>query len=329
MASWVPANEAMDHEIDRLAVLSPASGFMQTSAWAEFKRSEGYRVHRLAWAEDDQVRGGASLLEFEGEGFVVCPEGPVLNWEDTTEARSALRSLCDYARSLGAMGLRIEPHLEAPGPRLLKNWSKSPVNLTPEHTLLVSLKDGPEAWLARMHPKTRYNLRLSQRHGVTVRSAETVADVRAFYSLFEETATRNGFFSEPLSFFINLYATLVPRGMAEFAVAEHEGRMLAAFVLIYAGRRATYLYGASSTVGRECMPNHALHGYAMQQAFDRGCEEYDLYGYDPFGSPDHLYAGISRFKVGWGGERRSWMGARDYVFYDALAERMVERLSGG
>ncbi len=58
------------------------------------------------------------------------------------------------------------------------------------------------------------------------------------------------------------------------------------------------------------------------------CREYDLYGYDPFGRPDHLYAGISRFKQQFGGTRRDSIGARDCIFYDRLAERLVAQLQG-
>jgi lipid II:glycine glycyltransferase (peptidoglycan interpeptide bridge formation enzyme) len=72
------------------------------------------------------------------------------------------------------------------------------------------------------------------------------------------------------------------------------------------------------------MPTYALHWAAIQDARSRGCAEYDFYGYDPFGHPDHLYAGISRFKRQWGATRRDSIGAREYLFYDRLAEQIVE-----
>ena len=48
---------------------------------------------------------------------------------------------------------------------------------------------------------------------------------------------------------------------------------------------------------------------------------------DPFGLPDHLYAGISRFKRQFGGSRRDSIGAYDHIFYDRLADRLVQRLT--
>ena len=58
-------------------------------------------------------------------------------------ARSGLRLLIEQARELavqhGALGLRIEPHLPPPRPSLLRNWTRAPVDLTPNHTLMQDL----------------------------------------------------------------------------------------------------------------------------------------------------------------------------------------------
>ena len=46
--------------------------------------------------------------------------------------------------------------------------------------------------LARMKQKTRYNLRLAQKKGVTVR-AGTAADLPMLYRMYAETSVRDGF----------------------------------------------------------------------------------------------------------------------------------------
>jgi lipid II:glycine glycyltransferase (peptidoglycan interpeptide bridge formation enzyme) len=65
----------------------------------------------------------------------------------------------------------------------------------------------------------------------------------------------------------------------------------------------------------------------MRNARQRGCVEYDLYGVDAFERRDHLYAGITRFKKQWGGAVYRRIGARDYVFYDRLAELLIDRFA--
>jgi peptidoglycan pentaglycine glycine transferase (the first glycine) len=323
-----------DAEADALVFATPETGFMQSSAWSDFKRREGFVNVRFGFFEAATLRGLASLFYYpsgSGDGVVVCPEGPVLHWDDTGTARACLRQLLDVVRSdprFGrTLGLRIEPHLPPPAPSLLRNWTRSPVDLTPIHTLMIDVGQPDELLLAAMHPKARYNLRLAQRHGVEVSRTTDPADLRAFYGLFEETAQRNGFFAEPYGFFLNLLAALVPTRHAEMLLARWQGEVIAGILVTWFGRRATYLYGGSTARCRHVMPNHLLHWTAIHAARERGCAEYDLYGYEPFGLPDHLYAGISRFKSQLGGHRVDWMGARDHLFYDRLADRIVEQMA--
>jgi lipid II:glycine glycyltransferase (peptidoglycan interpeptide bridge formation enzyme) len=317
---------------DALAGECPEAGFMQSSAWAAFKRAEGYMTPRLGLFAGEELRGGASLLHFPARdgGFLICPEGPVLPWTDVPAARAGLRLLTAAAEKLAdqvhAVGLRIEPHLAPPRPSLLRNWSRAPVDLTPVHTLMLDVAQPDEAIRAAMHPKARYNLGLAQRHGVRVLESSDVADVARFYPLFEETALRNDFFAEPYGFFLNLRASLFPSRNAVLLLATWQDEVLAAILIVLFGRRATYLYGGSSSRHRDVMPSYALHWEAIQAARRAGCREYDFYGYDPFGVPDHQYAGISRFKRQWGAERRDSMGAHDNMFYDRLADLLAERL---
>lgn len=311
------------------------SGFMQSSAWAAFKRCEGYQTVRFGLFEEERLRGGASLLFYPAqgaEGFWICPEGPLLPWEDISAARTGLRLLLAEVERLaeihGGLGLRIEPHLPPPRPSLLRNWTRAPVDLNPVHSLLLDLTLSNEALLALMHPKGRYNLGLSRRHGVAVTRSQSMADVRRFHALFMETANRGDFFAEPYGFFLNLGATLFPAGQAELFFAEWQGQTLATLLVIYFGKRATYLFGGTSAANRNVMPAYAAHWAAIQAARDRACTEYDFYGYDPFGQPDHPYAGFSRFKKQFGGFRRDTIGAYDHLFYERLAESLIGRLRG-
>lgn len=310
---------------DLVAGQCAEAGFMQSSAWAAFKRSEGFESKLLGLFVRGELIGGASLLEYPKSGIAICPGGPVLPWHNLEFCRIALRDLATTQRKQGRITLRIEPHLQMPRPGILRNWVRSPIDLAPKDTLFVDLAEDDETRLARMHPKGRYNLRLAWKHDIKVETFDDVASVRTFYALFEESAMRNDFFAEPIGFFLNLASALFPSRMAEVVVASHDGVVLAAMILVYYGRRATYLYGGSASHSRKFMPNFALHWEAMRLARARGCQEYDLYGIDPFGRPNHLYAGISRFKQQWGGEVRQWIGAQDLVFYDQVAERVVER----
>jgi lipid II:glycine glycyltransferase (peptidoglycan interpeptide bridge formation enzyme) len=323
-----------DERWDALVRATPNSGFMQSSAWSVFKRLEGYTTPRFGLFHNGELLGGASLLDYQihgSEGMFICADGPILPWANNERAREGLRLIAREAetRALasGGLGLRIEPRLSPPTPTLLRNWVRAPVDLNPAHSLVINLTLSDDLLLAQMHPKGRYNIRLSAKHGVAVSGSRELKDVRRFHSLFVDTAARNGFFAEPYSFFLNLGSALFPVGMAEMFFAEWNGEALAALLMITFGSRATYLYGGSSALHRHVMPTYALHWKAARTARERGCSEYDMYGFDPFDQPSHPYSGFSRFKRQFGGKRFDAIGAYDLIFYDRVADAIVQRIA--
>ena len=125
--------------------------------------------------------------------------------------------------------------------------------------------------------------------------------------------------------------------MAELLVAEYEGRPLAALMVFARGRRAWYLFGASTDRERNRMPAYLLQWEAMRWARARGCEEYDLWGVPDEEEPA-LEAcfetrtgglwGVYRFKRGFGGRVVRAAQARDRVYNRLLYRVYLWRFSG-
>ena len=76
---------------------------------------------------------------------------------------------------------------------------------------------------------------------------------------------------------------------------------MTALFLSLSDDRASYLYGASSSVGRENMPTYALQMAAISEAKRNGAREYDMFGVAPKGEENHPLSDLSRFKLGFGG----------------------------
>jgi lipid II:glycine glycyltransferase (peptidoglycan interpeptide bridge formation enzyme) len=329
---------------ETLVAMNPASGFMQSWAWAEFKAREGYRVRPIGLYRQDRLAGGAILHAYPGaangagRGIVFAPEGPVLPWDEPALARDGLRLIVAAARQFaaetGALALRIEPHLVHPKPPVLREFVRAPMDLYPVETLRLDLTQDEPALLAAMKPKGRYNIRLAARHGVVVEHTDSLQALRRFYGLLCQSAARDDFFAEPRGFFINLLGALAPHGLARLYFAghpdfadKHNPGDLAAALVVRCGPRVTYLYGGSADVGRNRMAAYALHWAIVRDARASGAQEYDFYGFEPHGLEDHAYAGFSRFKRQFGGTPVHFIGAQDYVFYDGLADALTDALT--
>jgi lipid II:glycine glycyltransferase (peptidoglycan interpeptide bridge formation enzyme) len=161
-----------------------------------------------------------------------------------------------------------------------------------------------------MKQKTRYNLRLAQKNGVTVRTAE-LKDLPMLYQMYAETAQRDNFIIRLEEYYLDVWNKFIQSGMAEALIAEVEGKPVAGLVYFYVGKQAWYVYGMSTNLHREKMPNYLLQWEAMRAAKAKGCLIYDLWGApETFAKDDAMY-GVYRFKEGLGGIVVRTMGAWD------------------
>jgi lipid II:glycine glycyltransferase (peptidoglycan interpeptide bridge formation enzyme) len=194
-------------------------------------------------------------------------------------------------------------------PPLPKPFRKPPADVQPPDTVIVSLAED-ETLLARMHKKTRYNIRLAEKKGVTVERAgvEALAD---WYGLYRQTAERDRISIHSETYYRDLFghAPTLTLWLARF-----EGQLLAGNIVLNHGTAATYLYGASSNEHRNLMAPYALQWAAMRDSYAKGMTEYDLFGIPPTGAADHPMHGLYRFKNGFGGDRVHRHGAWDFVY---------------
>ncbi|MDD3038284.1 peptidoglycan bridge formation glycyltransferase FemA/FemB family protein [Bacteroides sp.] len=197
------------------------------------------------------------------------------------------------------------------------NLRKANTNILPANTIVVDLTPDEEMILARMKPKTRYNIKLAQRKGVEVRS-EGIEALDVWYKLYTETALRNGLHLNDMSYFHSVLASKMEcpdrKVQVKLLIAYFDDIPLAAMFLVLSAHRATYLYGASSSQMRNLMPTYVLQWRAMQLAKMNRCSEYDMFGIAPYADTSHPMYGLYKFKHGFGGEIYHQLGCWDYPF---------------
>ncbi|VEP12103.1 conserved hypothetical protein [Hyella patelloides LEGE 07179] len=298
--------------------------FMQSGVWADFKELEGYQTFRYGLFDNNTLVGGCIFYYYPDRNrpnILFAPGAPIVLSEYLELGLQLLIKQAEkLAKQLNIIALRIEP-LWQEKPKCLQEFSRSPADLLPCETLLINLQQTEAKLLVAMKPKGRYNLRLSQRYQVTTEFTKDSQAISLFYNLFWTTVQRHKFFGEPYSFFINLCQTLFQADVAEIGFAKWQGEILVSIIVVYWGKRATYLYGGSQDKYRHVMPAYTLHWDAMLRAKKRGCEFYDFYGFTT--DNNHNYANFSQFKSQFGGEKSKTIGAQDYFFYDRFAETLV------
>jgi len=204
-------------------------------------------------------------------------------------------------------------------------------------TLILNLNKSEEELLAEMKQKTRYNIRLAEKRGIKIRiSNEPEKDIEYFWQLAKETGKRDGFYLYAKDYYAKQLLSCHPesrRGGAKDLVgdnkesveiprcarndnvcfklflAEYNGKIIAANIVVFFGNRAIYLHGASSNEYRNLMAPYLSQWEQIKEAKKQGFQIYDFWGIDEINWP-----GVTRFKNGFGGKEIEYIGAYDYVF---------------
>lgn len=306
----------------------PESHILQTSAWARLKASHGWGAEFV-----QSERAGALVLFRRVRGLTLAyvPRGPVADWNDRAQLAQLTAEIDALCRQRGAFCLKWEPNLpdDADCDQRLRalGFSPSPQTVQPRRSLVIDLSGSEADILGRMKQKTRYNIGLAGKKGVSAQPAEGPDDLEAFTRLMATTGARDGFGVHHPDYYRQAYALFQPLGQCVLMLAAYQGEVLAGVMAFVHGPAAWYFYGASSDRERNRMAPYLAQWEAMRWAKAHGAASYDLWGV-----PDEDEAaleagfetrrdglwGVYRFKRGFGGRLVRSVGAWDRVYNPAL-----------
>ncbi len=316
----------------------PEPHLLQTWEWGEVKSRFGWQPFHKIWEEDGKVIAAALVLERSitiggisaGLRLHYTPKGPLLSdWEDKGLRKKVIGDLEAFARQRSAFLLKIDPDVpvgigepgseaaqeDLTGASLIEElkadgWHFSDEQVQFRNTVLLDLTPPVDDILMAMKSKTRYNIRLAGRKGVTVRRGSE-EDFLLLYQMYATTAVRDGFAIRGEDYYLAVWRTFYESGNLIPLIAEVEGQAVAGLMLFVSGDRCWYLHGMSTDQHRNLMPTYLLQWEAIRAGKEAGCTVYDLWGApDRFDDTDSMW-GVYRFKQGLGGEVLRTIGAWD------------------
>ncbi len=299
-----PATENEERYWDRLVRETARPHLLQSTGWAQVKAATGWRAERFIFEDDGGRRGCVQVLRKRvGPSLSVAyaPRGPLCEDERLPDAVSALRK--ELARDW-TVSLVVDPEipesetltraLEIAGVR------RSPVYVQPRRTLLMDLSQDPDAMLATMRKKTRQYIHKAERAGV---ATEETTDLARFHRLLTSVAERDGFGIHDLGYFADLVEAF--GDALHLLMARIDGEDVGALLVIRMGDRAWELFGGWSGTHGESRPFYLLKWRSMLKMKQLGVRRYDMWG---LAEGDEL-AGVENFKLGFGGDVATWIGA--------------------
>lgn len=330
-------SEIQKQQYNRFVLENKNASFLQSWEWGQWQEKLGRETARFFLNNDSgQTICSLQLVKMPlplGQYYLYAPYGPVSDLRFKIED---LRILIQELRKKfpDALFLRIEPRDKINFQSLNLSIFKS-VNIQPGITLTVDLSLAPDELLAKMHPKTRYNIKVAQRHNIEVQSELVVTPQYGLYveeviNLILQTQSRQNYRGHNKNYyrqFVDFFALNNHTNDLQITIykALYQRQLLACGIMADFGKTRVYLFGGSSEQNKNLMAPYLMHWQAMLDSKAGGMSVYDLGGSEVSAGGER---GFTRFKQGFGGKVVEYAGAYDAVFIPSryLVYKILRRI---
>lgn len=296
---------------------------VQTWEWGDFQITQGHKVYRLGVFENEKMVGAYSV-SFHKIPKLNYSIGTILRGPEIT--RDMLDNITNLAIDEKAIFVKFEPDVY----QKTYDANNNPAALTDDinfpnllvspkvafypFSYVVDLTKSEEELLAQMHSKTRYNIKIANRHDVQIKEATNDKGFEIYLKLLFDTTKRQGFYLHSENYHRQLWKTLKPTGIPHIMLAEYQGQVLSAFMLFTLKDKLFYPYGASLDIHREVMAPTLLMWECIKFGRSHDLKYFDMWGsLGPDAKETDNGYGFHRFKQGYGGQLVQFVGTYDLV----------------
>ncbi len=283
---------------------------IQSWEWGEFRKSLGIPVLRYGLYKNNRLTKAFQLtlhkIPFTNQYVGYLPKGP----EPDKKLAEALKKI---GKEQSCAFIKVEPDIELS--EIDKSFIKSLKPLFTKYNFVVDLTKSEEELLKNMHPKTRYNIKIAQKHRVKVEEKSDDSAFEIYSKLYFETTKRQGYHGHNKNYHRKVWETLKAAGMARLLIAFYHNEPLTAWMLLNFGDTLYYPYGGSSKAHSEVMANNLVSWETIKLGKKLGLKKFDMWGaLGPNASPQDSWFGFHKFKQGYGGELVTYIGTYDLIF---------------
>lgn len=291
---------------------------LQSYEWGEFRIKTGIKVIR-------KIKGSKAFqLTIHNAPFGVkigyLPKGFLPDLELIEELR-------EIGKKEKLLYIQLEPNVNVEQKKDLESLPlrKSFHPLFTKYNFVLDLTKTDEELLANMHPKTRYNIKVAQKHKVEVKENDSNEAFKQYLKLTAETTKRQGFYAHTPTYHKQMWETLRSKTIDPNSLTQHlftasyKEKILTTWMLFIFKDTIYYPYGASSSEHRETMHSTLMCWEVIKYGKSLGLKNFDMWG-ALSENPDvnDPWYGFHNFKQKFGPKLIELVGSYDLVINPAL-----------
>lgn len=310
-----------------------ASHPLQSWEWGEFRKKTGIEAVRLGRYENGNIVETAQLtihpLPFTSWTIGYLPKGGI-------PGKEMLQELVKIGKQYRCIFIKLEPNVEKDNFGFRISDFGFPIRPSPHplftrYTFRLDLTNTEEELLSKMHPKTRYNIKVARKHQVNIQEDNSDEAFQQYLNLLMETTRRQKFFAHDRRYHQLMWETLkwkMEDGRWKMekrneltahlltANSQHEGKRftLVAWIVFLFNNVLYYPYGASSVQFKNTMASNLMMWEAIRFGKKHSAKIFDMWGaLGPDASEKDPWYGFHRFKLGYGPRLVELAGSFDLI----------------
>ena len=289
---------------------------LQTWEWGEFRKTTEVKVVRRGIFENENLVSGFQLTihKIPSTHFTIgyLPKGEL-------PTKEVLEELREIGKDNNCLFIKLEPNILAKNVKIDSSLTKSPHPLFTKYSFWLDLTRSEEELMLKMKSKTRYNVRLASRKGVTIVEDNSDTAFEEYLKLTMETTKRQHFFAHTKGYHRKMWSALYPIGMAHLLKAVYKGETVVSWVLFLHNDILYYPYGSSASKNKDTMASNLLMWEVIRWGKEHYAKLFDMWGaLGPDPDPKDSWYGFHRFKEGYGATHVEFVGTYDLVLKPVL-----------
>lgn len=336
MSEFIDIDESKRDEYNKVV-----SHPLQSYEWGEFRKKTGIKIIRRGLVRNKKIVESFTLTihKVPRTSFNIgyLPKG-------NKPTDKLLDELVRIGKEENCIFIQLEPNLVASKAKQPQNPRLRPAAhpLFTKYTFILDLKKSEDELLAAMHSKTRYNIRVAEKHKVKVVEDNSEKSFEQYLKLMTETTNRQAFYAHTPSYHRDLFETLSKKSSpnslsyhlldAKLQTVNNESITLTSWILFVFKDTLYYPYGASSREHRDVMANNLICWEAIKFGKRLGLKYFDMWGaLGPNPDKNDPWYGFHRFKEGYGAELVEFAGSYDLVIKPGVYElyKIVDKARWG
>lgn len=295
---------------------------LQSIEWGKFREKTGLKIVRIAEGFQMSLHP-LPYLPFKIGYLPKCG----------IPTREILEQITQAGKKENCIFVKLEPNIIYNSEFRFQNSNsefrieKSKHPLFTRYSFQLDLTKSEDELFNSFKPKTRYNIRIAQKHGVKVVEDNSPVAFESYLKLAKETWARQKFYAHEENYHRLMWETLHPAGIAHLLIAHLPTKQsvsqlpisnyqlpLTAWIVFLYKDVLYYPYGASSSEHKELMASNLMMWEAIKWGKAHGAKLFDMWGsLGPDPDISDPWYGFHRFKEGYGAKLVEFAGSYDLV----------------